>query len=285
MGAGLWRQRRDRAGLWRQRRERAGPWRQNKLKNSKVTSATPTCSLNWEGIFAIVGYSRYRGAPDQTHGWIQFGAGCRSMDQKLAAVKVMLNCMGFYMAEEEPASGGTAGQTGGTSSSSQPASGGATGQTGGASSSRQPASGGVYDKRGPPEAMDYTTSQWLADLVAEVEQWGGHLSRDLVVRDGVRRFTGTQLGFQDNPSGHCDQTRWPLAAWNAEQKWLYVKDLLGRHGGEVRELWGVGHWQHARDASYMGLAARRGQDFVGLWRHTRDADVRGEEFHEKFAAD
>ena len=45
----------------------------------------------------------------------------------------------------------------------------------------------------------------------------------------------------DDPSGYWDQTRWPLAAWKTEEKWRYVKDLLSRHRGEVREIWG--EWQ------------------------------------------
>ena len=118
---------------------------------------------------------------------------------------------------------------------------------------------GVYDRRGPPEAMDYATAKALAALVADVEQWGGHPSRVLVAHDGVKRFTDAQLGFQlqmlqseepahlvlhempDDPSGTWDQTRWPLAAWTTEHKWMYVKDLLHRHRGEVREIWG--EWQ------------------------------------------
>ena len=49
---------------------------------------------------------------------------------------------------------------------------------------------GVYDRRGPPEAMDYATAKALAALVADVEQWGGHLSRVLVAHDGVKRSVG-----------------------------------------------------------------------------------------------
>ena len=117
---------------------------------------------------------------------------------------------------------------------------------------------GVYDKRGPPVAMDHATANALAALVADVEQWGGHLSSVLVAHDGVKRFTDTQLAFQlrmlnshwpahlvtempDDPSKHWDQTRWPLAAWKPKQKWMYVKDLLHRHRGEVREI--SGEWQ------------------------------------------
>ena len=112
---------------------------------------------------------------------------------------------------------------------------------------------GVCNERGPPEAMDYATATALAALVADVKQWGGRLSRHLVAHDGVRRFTNMQLSLQqqmlqswepahlvrempDDPSGHW--TGWPLAA---EEKWKYVKDLLHRHRGEVREIWG--EWQ------------------------------------------
>ena len=111
---------------------------QNKLKNTR--SQDHECDTNWrlhlEGnFFATMGYSRYRDPKGRAHGWVMFGEGCKAEDRKLLAVKVMLNCMGFYMDEsdEGPASGGT---TGGASSSSQPASGGAT-------SSSQPLGGGV----------------------------------------------------------------------------------------------------------------------------------------------
>ena len=107
---------------------------------------------------------------------------------------------------------------------------------------------GVYDRRGLPEAMDYETVKALAALATDVEQWGGHLSRVLVEHEGVKRFTDAQLGFQvrmlnreepahlvedmpDDPSGTFDQ----------RDKWTYLKDLLHRHRGEVREIWG--EWQ------------------------------------------
>ena len=110
----------------------------NKLQNSRVQDHESDTNfyLHLEGnFFATIGYSRRRDPVGKTHGWVMFGSGCRSKDRKLLAVKVMLNCMGFYMDEsdEGPASGGT---TGGASSSSQPASGGAT-------SSSQPLGGGV----------------------------------------------------------------------------------------------------------------------------------------------
>ena len=117
---------------------------------------------------------------------------------------------------------------------------------------------GVYERRGRPEPMDHATVKALAALAKDVEQWGGHRSRDLVAHDGVKRFTDAQLGFQvqmlereepahlvedmpDDPSGTFDQTSWPLAAWTERDKWTYLKDLLHRHRGEVREIWG--EWQ------------------------------------------
>ena len=45
----------------------------------------------------------------------------------------------------------------------------------------------------------------------------------------------------DDPSGTWDQSRWPLAAWTTADKWTYVKDLIHRHRGEVREIYG--EWQ------------------------------------------
>ena len=114
---------------------------QNKLKNTRPErhECDTNFYLHLEGnFFACVGNSRHKDSPGKTHGWIQFGSGCNSEDRKLRAVKVLLNCMGFYM-DEGPASGGT---TGGASSSSQPASGGAT-------SSSQPLGGGVAPA-GPP---------------------------------------------------------------------------------------------------------------------------------------
>ena len=79
----------------------------------------------------------------------------------------------------------------------------------------------------------------------------------------MKRFTDRQLVFQlqmvvrteepahlvsempDDPSGYWDQTRWPLAAWKTKDKWTYVKDLLHRHRGEVREIWG--QWELVRE--------------------------------------
>ena len=121
---------------------------------------------------------------------------------------------------------------------------------------------GVYDRRVAPEALDYATVKALAALAADVEQWGGHWSRVLTSHDGAKTFTDLQLGFQlqmlkseepahlvrempDDPSGTWDQTRWPLAAWTTEDKWLFVKDLLHRHRGEVREIWG--EWQSVHE--------------------------------------
>ena len=123
--------------------------------------------------------------------------------------------------------------------------------------SKRTSEAGVFDKRGPPEEMDPATSQWLSDLVDEVAQWGGHNSNYVVAYDGegVKKFTEWQLGYQlkmlkdkqpahlvhempTDPSGHWDQTRRPLAA---EQKWVFVKDLLHRHRGEVREI--CGQWK------------------------------------------
>ena len=117
---------------------------------------------------------------------------------------------------------------------------------------------GLYDKRGRPEPMDFDTAQALASVVNDVDQWGGNSSAGLWQSDGgVKRFTDRQLGIQkdmlakqaprllvsdmpDDPSGCWDQHRCPLAAWPMADKWLYVKDLVQRHRGEVREI--SGEW-------------------------------------------
>ena len=52
---------------------------------------------------------------------------------------------------------------------------------------------GVYEGRGLPEPMDHATVKALAALAKDVEQWGGHRSRDLVAHDGVKRFTDAQF--------------------------------------------------------------------------------------------
>ena len=54
----------------------------------------------------IIGYSRHQDGKGKTHGWVRFCKGCNTMELKLLAVQVMLNCMGLYMADDEPASGG-----------------------------------------------------------------------------------------------------------------------------------------------------------------------------------
>ena len=89
----------------------------------------------------------------------------------------------------------------------------------------------------------------------------------------------------DDPSGHWDQSRWPLAA---SQKWKYVKDVLHRHRGEVREIWG--YWQlvhepipegetfhHAQfsltDRGSKELTGGKGDD--GLWRQGKNQEKGG----------
>ena len=83
---------------------------QNKLKNSQVKDHE--CDTNFylqlEGnCFATMGYSRHNDLAGRTHGWIMFGAGCRDISSKELAIKVFLNCMGFYDPQfEQPAIGG-----------------------------------------------------------------------------------------------------------------------------------------------------------------------------------
>ena len=62
-----------------------------------------------QGDFWItLGYSRYKGKQNETHGWVMFGQGCVTDQHKIQAVITMLNVMGFEAPEEiTPAPGGT----------------------------------------------------------------------------------------------------------------------------------------------------------------------------------
>ena len=143
---------------------------------------------------------------------------------------------------------------------------------------------GVYDKRGPPEVMDYATAAALAALVADVEQWGGHPARVLVAHDGVKRFTDTQLDFQlkmlesqepahlvhempDDPSNIGTKLAglWQRGNRNrsGSTSRTFARAILGSAAALqsnravwIRPLDSVGHWQRTREAACRGLAAR-----------------------------
>ena len=57
--------------------------------------------------FITIGYSRFKDRAGETHGWVMFGRGCTSVEQKIEACIVMLNILGFEApAEITPAPGG-----------------------------------------------------------------------------------------------------------------------------------------------------------------------------------
>ena len=97
----------------------------------------------------------------------------------------------------------------------------------------------------------HTTTQALVSVVTDADQWGGTSSIGFWQSDDrVAMFTNRQLWLQndmlwnqppgflvsempDDPSKHWDQ-----AACSVAEKWVFVKDLLSRHRGDVREISG-----------------------------------------------
>ena len=92
-----------------------------------------------------------------------------------------------------------------------------------------PATGGIARD---PVLKQEAKKNALAALVTDVEQWqwGGHR----------RARRGPEVHRQTDTL----EVRWPLAVQRAQtcgtdaQKWMFVKDLFNRHGGEVREISG-----------------------------------------------
>ena len=92
----------------------------------------------------------------------------------------------------------------------------------------------------------------LEGVIHQVEQWGGYSSADML-REGVPAFTNRNLGNlkvfmgQHRPEHlvaelPMDPSR-PLAAVSDEDAWTFMKDLVQRHRGELREISGEWQWQ------------------------------------------
>ena len=110
----------------------------------------------------------------------------------------------------------------------------------------------LYQKRAPAVKLEEADMDRMSTLMQEVAEWGGFSSRDLVQRDGIQNSTKRMLGKQlEMLKNHRpafllsrlppDPSR-PLAAPPSDPPaaWEFIKDLLTRHRGEVREI--SGEW-------------------------------------------
>ena len=101
---------------------------------------------------------------------------------------------------------------------------------------------------------------WVSGAVPHdhVEQWGGYSSADMI-REGVPAFTNRNLGklkvFMDQHRPEhlvaelpMDPSR-PLAAVRDEDAWTFMKDLVQRHRGELREI--IGEKQNQFLSTFM----------------------------------